>query len=778
MIWVDREVKKLKERNLTLEHVDDMKTPSGRIHVGALRGVVIHDLVYKVLLENNVKSSFTYVFQDFDPMDAIPSYLDYDKWEKYAGMRMCDVPSPVEGFKNFAQYYASEFKQVFESINCHPEIIWESDLILAGKMNEVIKEALNNADKIREIYKRISKAEKPADWYPFQVVCENCRKIGTTQVYKWDGEFVYYKCLPQMVAWAKGCEHEGKISPFNGNGKLHWKVDWPALWKVTGITIEGAGKDHMSSGGSFDVAKALCEEVFNYPPVYPLPYEWFIIGGKKMSSSKGVGTSAFEVSQILPADVLRFLIVRTPIGTAVDFNPNGDTIPNLFDDYDRCLNAYFDKLEEKIPDGKPGEVLEDFARIIELSQVKPLPKKRLFIPRFRTVVNLIKTQVDIPDFFEKQKGSPLTSEEKEMVDERITYAQIYLKDYALAEEKIEFIEKIPEDFTPTENQKKFMQNLTDNLENRKPETRDDIQQVVFETLKQNNFQPKEVFSVFYKLLIGRDAGPKAADLILNFGLDKVIKRLREAENKKSDDSRTSKNKSLFSNLIDKKIFSINPNFAEKFPSVIIGIAIIKNVNISKNNPELEKEIKKFIDSQSSLTNDIISSYPEIQSYRRIYKETGIDWHSRRPSPEALLRRIAQKKGLYQINTCVDAYNLVVMKNRVSSGAFDLDKIIFPTELRFAKTGEEILLLGDKEPTQYKKGEAAYFDQQGGYNIDFNYRDAQRTAVTENTKNLLVNIDGVYGIDRSYVEKNLKETIEIIQKYCGGKVEMAGIVTAI
>jgi len=156
---------------------------------------------------------------------------------------------------------------------------------------------------------------------------------------------------------------------------------------------------------------------------------------------------------------------------------------------------------------------------------------------------------------------------------------------------------------------------------------------------------------------------------------------------------------------------------------------------------------------------------------------GIDWHSQRPSPEALLRRIALEKGLYTINTCVDAYNLIVMKNRVSVGAFDYDKFHFPTVMRFPKEGEEILLLGDKEPTKFKPEELAYFDQLGGYNIDFNYRDAQRTAVTENTKDILLNIDGIYDITREKVERSLKESIDVITKYCGGTVELAGIVSA-
>ncbi|MBI3620374.1 lysine--tRNA ligase [Candidatus Roizmanbacteria bacterium] len=480
MIWVDREVQKLKNRQNAIEWVDDMKTPSGRVHVGALRGVVIHDLVYKALLENNIKAKFTYVFNDLDPMDAIPSYIKFSQWQKYEGVPLYKIPSPEKGYASFAEFYAKEFQHVFESINCHPEIIWSSKLYLSGQMNAVIREVLDNAKTVRTIYSRIAKAHKADDWYPFQVVCENCGKVGTTVVYDWDGKHVFYHCQPQLVVWAKGCGHKGKITPFDGHGKLPWKIDWPAHWKVMGVTIEGSGKDHMSSGGSYDFASAICREVLHIEPPYAIPYEWFTIGGRKMSSSKGIGSSAKEVAQILPADVLRFLIVRTPIATALDFNPYGETILNLFDDYDRCLEAHFTVIEKKIPSGKPGEVILEFARIIELSEVRPLPQKRIFLPRFRTVVNLLKSKAALLEFFEKQKGNKLNAEEKSLLEEREIFAQVYLKSYAAAGEKLTFLARLPANLSLTANQKKFLNGLRTNLKPIiNPPTRDELQNIVF-----------------------------------------------------------------------------------------------------------------------------------------------------------------------------------------------------------------------------------------------------------------------------------------------------------
>jgi len=771
MIWPDREAKRLKERNLPLEWADDMKTPSGRVHVGSLRGVIVHDLIYKALKDIEVNAKFSYVFNDMDPMDGMPSYLDANKWGKHMGEPLYKIPSPEPGFKSFADYFAKEFISVFNSINCHPQIIWSSELHRAGKMNEVIKLILDKADVVRDIYKKVVKKDRASNWFPYNPICEKCGKIGTTSVYKWDGKYVYYKCEEKMVEWAEGCGYEGQVEPINENGKLVWRLDWPAHWKVIGVTIESSGKDHMSSGGSYDMGIHFCKNILGTVAPDALGgYEWFTIGGKKMSSSKGIGSSAKEVSQILPPDLLRFLLVRTPIKTHLDFDPVGDTIPNLFDDYDRCLNAYFLKLENNLPKDKAGEVAADYARIIELSEVKPLPKIRLYIPRFRTIINLLKAKnEDLTVFFETQKKIKLSSEEKAILEERIKYAKIYLEKYS--QEKIDSVNS--KEFLPSEKQKKFIFQLTSQLKMIKNmEDKDSVQNAIFVSIKESAINPKEAFTAFYQTLINKPFGPKAADLIQEFGIEKVIKLLNS--NRVVINIKTTH---LFP-IIDKpEIFSIDGEVAKKYPSINIGIAVIKNINIKKSDPNLVAEIDQFVKSQSHLSNEVISAYPEVTTYRKLYKEMGIDWHSRRPSPEALLRRISQKKDLYQINTCVDAYNLIVMKNRVSVGAFDYDKFAFPTVMRFPKEGEEILLLGDHEPTKFKETELAYFDQNGGYNIDFNYRDAQRTAVTENTKDILLNIDGVYNITREKVEQSLKESIEIITKYCGGTVEFAGVVSA-
>ena len=266
-------------------------------------------------------------------------------------------------------------------------------------------------------------------------------------------------------------------------------------------------------------------------------YEWFTIGGRKMSSSKGIGSSAKEVAEILPPELLRFLIVRTPVQSHLDFNPYGDTILNLFDEYDRCLDAYFLKLEHKIPDGKAGEVLSDFARIIELSAVTDLPKARLFLPRFRTVVNILKnrnseSRSDLSIFFEKQKAGKLTVFEAKLLDKRIKYATIYLNKYESSDGvNIDSVEskKTIDDLSTA--QRLFLRELVNHLDG-KANDRDQIQNLIFGILKKNNVTPREVFKPFYQILTGNDYGPKAVDLILSLGVDQVKDKINKLLQKK------------------------------------------------------------------------------------------------------------------------------------------------------------------------------------------------------------------------------------------------------
>lgn len=519
MHWADKIAKEIIASGKYKPYwVDDMKTPSGYAHIGSVLGPMIHSAIYRALRDAGQNSTLTYVINDFDTADEFPPNFK-DQLQEHAGKVLKMIPSPVEGFANLADLLADDLKKSLAYLGFEATYLSSWDMYHQGKFDEVIKIALDNSEKIQEIYEKVSGSQKKAaGWLPFQVICEKCGKLGTTKVTGWDGEKVTYRCEEDLVTWAKGCGYEGKVSPYGGTGKLPWKVDWPAHWKVVGVTVEGAGKDHASAGGSYDIAMTLCREVFKYPEPYRLPYEFILIGGKKMSSSRGLGLKAHDLVNILPAAVARFLFISADIKSQSNFDPIGTmAIPDLFDSYDKCWEA----------NDKNGD--ETLARTYVLSQISNIPgkEKGFFVPRFRDVANYLAQGLDEKEvllMFEKLKNGKLDNSELSILEERIKYAKIWLANYAPDEYKFEITKDIPiEAKKLTNEQKNYLSKIIPLLS--KETNGAGLQIALYELSKQLGMSAKDAFSAIYISLIGKTHGPRAGVLIINIGKDKVSDRI-------------------------------------------------------------------------------------------------------------------------------------------------------------------------------------------------------------------------------------------------------------
>ena len=747
MFWVDEFVAKRKEQKS--EWVNDAWTPSGITHMGGLKGPVIHDVIYKALKEQGKEVTYSFGFDDFDPIDGLPE-TQRESHGKYMGVPVFLAPSP-DGNGSFAEYYGQKMRDMFAALGVEAEVYLASEKYKDGTYNEGIKILLDNVTKVRKVYEEMYKNPVKDTWYPLQVICPDCGKLGTTKVTDWDGKEVTYTCMPDLVTWAKGCGKNGKMSPFDGNAKMPWKPEWSVKWYAYKVSIECSGKDHMSAGGSFEVAANILKSVFDQEPPTAFAYEFFLWNGKKMSSSKGLGLTGEDLLEVLPPQVARFLMIKVAPNKAVEFNPREtEIIPKLFDEYQKAADDFFNKNET------------DLARAFAFSQIGEVQKPPAV--RFSALAQWIQ----MPNMQDRIK--------EEGLEEWAAYARVWIEKYAPESAKFLVQKELPDTAVGlSDTQKQLLEKISSELD--KDWDAEVFQKEIYEYGKALGLNGKETFSAIYRVLIGKDHGPKAAWLILSLDKEFIKNRFAEAVADTRDASRLHAEETKITRLNKPEIFSIAKEVGEKFPTLSVGTAVIRGVSIKKSDPALEKEKEALLADLSDLTTEQLGQYSETISYRKLYKAMGVDWHSRRPSPEALLRRVALKKGLYTINTCVDAYNLVVMKHRVSVGAFDLDAVSLPTSLRFAKPNEEILLLGDSEVTKYKETELAYFDQKGGYNLDFNYRDAQRTAVQMETKNIILNVDGVNDISPEEVEKVLREACDLIIKYCGGTLESFGVETA-
>tara|TARA_B100001750_G_C15519282_1_gene610037 strand:- start:2957 stop:3592 length:636 start_codon:yes stop_codon:yes gene_type:complete len=117
-------------------------------------------------------------------------------------------------------------------------------------------------------------------------------------------------------------------------------------------------------------------------------------------------------------------------------------------------------------------------------------------------------------------------------------------------------------------------------------------------------------------------------------------------------------------------------------------------------PELdEDELEQRLDViRNSVTLEELREENDVAAYRQFYWRLGIDPTKKRPSAEALVRRIIAGKPFPRINPIVDRYNLISAENRVSLGAFSVDYLLDnEIVLRMANQGEGFLGIGFPKP---------------------------------------------------------------------------------
>ena len=524
MFWADTIADEVERRyQVTLESgeplvVRDEKTASGSAHIGSLRSASLHAVVADVLKSRGINVNFFFEINDFDPMDGIPSYLDESVYKQYMGHPLCNIPSPVAGFANFAEYYGQEYVKALEVVGFGATVYRASELYRSGRMNDQIRTALERRAQIRDIYLRVSGSVKPENWYPLNVICEKCGNLSATAITNFDGEVVEYTCSSDTIEWAEGCGHTGKISPFNGNAKFPWKIDWPAKFVTMNVCFEGGGKDHYSKGGARQVAEVIAKEIFEHEPPYGVFNEFFLVDGKKMSSSKGNAIAAIKATEILPPQMVRLLLLRTPINRQIDFEPSGDSIPVLYDLYDRLAEKYW------------SGVRDDDSQLFTFTH---LPDERAefpvrYLPRFSQVAFLVQMpHMDIYDEVAKMKESELTDLDVAELDERIIYAKRWLRSYA--DEKFIFIlqQTLPEATKSlTEAQQRGLGLLADKIALVQSIDGQSLHELIHEVKTESRLTPQEFFGAIYTAFLGKASGPKVGWFLSTLSKDFLVKRLR------------------------------------------------------------------------------------------------------------------------------------------------------------------------------------------------------------------------------------------------------------
>ena len=503
--------------------INDSKTPSGVAHVGSLRGVLIHDAIRRTASASGTRVKFVYGCDDMDPVDELPHGTG-DYFREHLGKPLCNAPAPpgMSG-TNMADAYFSEFTATFGVLGIDTEFYTVSALYRSGALDETIDTYLRSAETVRKIYREQTGAIRPPEWLPFQPICERCGKIGTTFAWDYDGDSVAYECRPGLVAWAESCGHRGRVSPFGGNGKLPWKLEWAAKWKVLPVALEGAGKDHMGAHGSHGVAAALARQVLDIEVPVPFTYEFFTVGGAKMSSSKGIGISASELVAMLPPEMLRFLVLRVRPRRHLDFQLDLAGLSNAFLEYERLWRTV-----------AGGDAHANQGELFTLSQVgrdQPPPEPPSYSTPFDALVSIVQQpHLDLESYVEGLGIAPLTGADRRWLSVKRSAAVAWSQRFSEAASRLRVSDDPAAEAEArrlSNGQRSFLYVAGSLLGDIDDWTAKRIQAALFDAARIVGLPQADAFEALYRVFFGWPEGPRAGSFLEFFGRERTGSRLAE-----------------------------------------------------------------------------------------------------------------------------------------------------------------------------------------------------------------------------------------------------------
>jgi DNA/RNA-binding domain of Phe-tRNA-synthetase-like protein len=214
--------------------------------------------------------------------------------------------------------------------------------------------------------------------------------------------------------------------------------------------------------------------------------------------------------------------------------------------------------------------------------------------------------------------------------------------------------------------------------------------------------------------------------------------------------------------------------ASRFPGVVLGVAVARGIDNSGKDVEVTALLRE---AQAGIPARFegrpVTEHPNVAVWREAYRLFGAKPREHRSSIESLIRRVLKGEAIPGVNRLVDIYNAVSLRTLLPAGAEDLDAMEGDLELTIA-SGEEppVRLLGESEARPPRAGEVIYRDRTGVVCRRWNWKEADRTKLTERTRNAVAVVEGLPPIEPSAVAAAIEAIASGTRTYCGGAVTTA------
>ena len=227
-------------------------------------------------------------------------------------------------------------------------------------------------------------------------------------------------------------------------------------------------------------------------------------------------------------------------------------------------------------------------------------------------------------------------------------------------------------------------------------------------------------------------------------------------------------------------FRVDSSFWTLFPQCKIGVVLLEGIdNQVKSDSDqqvwLENELLKANQAaREFLTEEVLSQNKVVSVWRQAFMKFKTKKNVR-SSIEALLKRVEKGKEVGSINPLVDLYNIISLRYALPAGGEDLDQVVGLLRLKVTEGGDEFIALGEDERDDTLPGEICYVDDQGAVCRCWNWREGQRTMLTEQTKRAIVLFESLDPERHQTLQQATNDFVHMAEKILGGKVVTARII---
>ena len=223
-----------------------------------------------------------------------------------------------------------------------------------------------------------------------------------------------------------------------------------------------------------------------------------------------------------------------------------------------------------------------------------------------------------------------------------------------------------------------------------------------------------------------------------------------------------------------KQFVTEESFWELFPDARIGVVVAHGMRPTAAVPEEDARAlaRRLAEANAAadahLTSNTISQNEVVAVWREAYQKFKTK-KGARCSIENLLKRVLKGNPVGSITPSVDAYNAVSLAYALPVGGEDIDAMAGDIRLGVTEGGDAFRPLGEDEDAPTLAGELCYRDDAGAICRCWNWRDGERTALTDDSKKAFLIIESVDPDRADDLAAATDQLAAMVQQYLGADI---------